>query len=403
MVPRRTSLPKLFALLTGLLLIVLSHPAQAQTEIPEIDAPQFLYRHGETLILVDSLVNHLPPAAGRILPGVTAGKDDHFEWSHNGQFLLVEQSIASEVQPYYCLNVYSLAEQKLLYDEYLGCDIGDATFSNNSTQLAFSTLAKDGLSAVLWLHNLNSETTKNAFTATLSTRTDDGKYLLEPLYGKGISEIRWSQTDQHVSFITSGQENGDQFNILQTLDIHSLSHRYVNMRFYPNLSVFYATYDPVWSPDNSWLLMRIRQSYPPYGYRGHADDQGDLYLFNNETNELSRLTYTPAEEEIAPHWTENGEIAFGIVEDVALTIDDALQIQPPDDIATPEVIHPQHLLPNCIGMSETIDPTWKAEVCPPNDGSDTYTFDISGWGDITYSVELSSGDYNNVLIGWRPR
>lgn len=84
----------------------------------------------------------------------------------------------------------------------------------------------------------------------------------------------------------------------------------------------------------------------PSGTYPFTNDVGDLYLFNADSGEHYRLTYTPTVTETDIHWTDTGAIAFTeiISHSMAYTLNQAMNITPvpSQDIVTPEPVDPFH-------------------------------------------------------------
>ena len=367
-------------------LLISGYGAQAQTETPENNSPQFLYRNGQNLILVNAETDD-----AQTLPGIVAGEKDHFEWSPDGQFVVIQTVANHELNPY-CLNIYSMVERKMIYDKPLACEIEDAAISHNSAQIAYSTRSNDDTNAALWLHSLSSGTTARIYDTT-------GVYPTEP---NGVVDIRWSPNDHYVSFISQERINSGWNNDLHILNPQSLHEYLLNT----GGDDFDARYDPVWAPDEAWFLLDLKEQYVTNGADPRTNQMGDLYLVRSDTGQMHRLTFTPAEAETSPHWTEDGQIAYSISQTITLTVDDALNLQTPspDSIVEPEPVDESPQSRCYVSEESPNSDTW-AELCPSYDTVGNLTgfqeFNIIFDGGQTYKVKLAEGDYNSILIGWR--
>src|SRR5262249_15941850 len=161
----------------------------------------FLYRNGKDLILVN-----VETGDAETLQGIVAGVQDEFEWSPDGQFIVIRAAANSEIWPNspYCLNIYRMAERKILFDKPLACEIDAVGMSHDSAQIGYATRTSDGLNAVLWIYSLSDGKTARVYETT------DGSIN----YEASITDIRWSPKDHYASFVASKQILGGSTNDL---------------------------------------------------------------------------------------------------------------------------------------------------------------------------------------------
>lgn len=362
---------------------------QAQTEEAGTDEPQLLYRNGENLILVNASTGD-----AETLPGIVAGEQDRFEWSPDGQFLVVKKAINSELYPR-CLNIYSLTESEVLYEEYLGCGIEDVAFSNDSSYVVFSTRTEDELNAILWIHSLSENTTIQVY------QTTEGN----PVNVAGIERMEWSPTDHYMSFTSYRYIMGGTVNALYLLNPRTMSSFYVPTP----VNGYYARYRPIWSSADDWFLLNLQENSVTNGVIAYTNDRGDLYLVRSETGDVHRLTFSPTENEGDAHWTEDGQIAYNVTQTIKLTIPDAIAIQapPPETIIQPEPVDQERFFPQpCRNSVSSPGARYVAQTCPPQAETNAVTdaLVIRLDEEITFGVALPAEyDINDIVIGWRPQ
>lgn len=153
-------------LLTGLFSLFMLLPATAQDEL---HPPQFLYRDGDQLILVNGETGDAVE-----LPDIAATNADQYEWSPNGEYLL---ALLGNSETYLkCLNLSDVDARVWLYDDPLACNVESAAFPHDGTRIAYST--SDGINGTLWLHNVEDAEMEQLYT------TSGG----EELYPSGIND-----------------------------------------------------------------------------------------------------------------------------------------------------------------------------------------------------------------------
>ncbi len=377
---------RLTLLLIGLCLLFLPVFVAAQDEPP---APTFLYREENRLLLLDGYTGETTE-----LPFEVAAQD-RFEWSPDGKYLLAR--FRNDEDYSYCLNLYEIGIQKWISDEGISCDAQGAKFSSDGTQLIYSTI--DGDNAVLWQYSPEDEQSHEIY------RTTEGSELRP----NGIDDFQWSPTETYFTFIHYYQIMGGTLNNLVVMNMETMSHIIVNAP-----SSYYASYSPVWSADDSWFLITLKENYVTSGTLPFTNHLGDVYLVNTETGDQYRLTYTPATYEQDVRWTEDGHIAFDfmVVTEHALTFttEQAMNIEPipSEEIVWPEPVDAEDYFPvsNQNHMLSP-DPNHAAWVlASTTDGNNIYELNIGSiLGGFTpyFSIPLPEDYlYKNILIGWRP-
>lgn len=367
------------AFVVGVCLLLVFLPITAQDELYP---PQFLYRDENHLILVNGYTGETTELQ------IELTDRDYFEWSPDGRYLL---ALLHEGEDFgHCLNLYDVDLEVWVYDEPIECnaDVRNVVFSRDATHIAYST--NDGINGALWMYSLADETSEELY------RTTDGREI-DP---DGISHIEWSPTEAYLTFVKYHSVSGGTFNTLVVMN--SESHDYFTTH---SFNSYYARYDPVWSANDDWFLLRLQEEYVT-GALPRTNHQGDVYLINSETGEEYRLTYTPAVFENNVHWTPDGGIAFTVVteQEFTFTVEEAMNVEviPPDEMIMPEPIDPV----------DPYNPTGEIIVSPDAD--------IGAWIDPILGQEnqqLNIGDFyaapriayfstsipdRNVIIGWRP-
>lgn len=351
---------------------------------------QLLFRDGSDLILVDTVTGE-----ERILAGVQVAERDRFEWSPKGKYIL---GFLSRGQGHFerCLYIYDVDSEIWLYEEPIACQIEAAEFSHNEEFVAFSTRTADEINGSLWIWDL-------AFgRSDQLVQTEDGNAV----NAAGITDIHWSPTDSYITaidyrWILGGTVNGLTVANRESGHIYGLSAG----------GGYYASYKPIWSPDDNWFLMTLQEEYVTSGSEPYTNHEGDLYLFRSDDGEAYRLTYTPAQYEFNPHWTDEGQIGYTVFQTLLLSVEDAINISAPN----PEtIIQPKEIVRDyrttCMGLNsyyELRDSTFMVALCPPHpetSGAQDYLV-IYQDEDTIYARELSEAvpsDSRNIIIGWRP-
>jgi len=360
--------------------------AIAQDEPP---APQFLYRSDNHLILLDGYTGKTTP-----LP-IEVTEKDHFAWSPDGQYLLSRLNQAEDNS--YCLNLYDVDKQKWTNDKPISCTVQEAVFSNDTSQIFYST--SDKANAILWKYNLKDKLGHEVYQ---TTNGDDH-------YPSGIAGLKWSPTGSYLTFSDYKYIMGGSINSFVVLNVANEKHIYLNAA-----DSYYASYSPIWSADNHWFLVTLQDAYVISGSLPFTNQQGDVYLINSDTGENYRITYTPAEQEVDVHWTDDGKIAFSIFTEQKFTfsIEQAMNVKvvPFDEIVQPEPVDRETAFPSFTHVTVSPDPRVGAWITQTVQEGNQVVSDLE-IGDIfheqpmmpNFSVPISDPDKSDtILIGWRP-
>jgi hypothetical protein len=375
---------KILTFLTLFALLLAFVPALAQEEARP---PQFLYRDGARLVLVNAETGE-----AEVLADIYASQRDSFQWSPDGQYLRGMLNVGEGQIIQWCLNLYDVDAQMWLSDKPVACDVDEAVFSHDATRIAYAINDLRGTgNGILWVYEIASGT-----HIKLWETTDGSKF-----HPEGINNIAWSPNDQCLNFDRWGAMMGGNRNSLGIVCLEP-----GQPHFFTGGTGYYALYDPVWSPDDEWVLLVLQEEYVTSGSLPFTNHQGDLYLINAIDGQSYRLTHTPAKAETNVHWTADGEIAYDIQQLVRLTVNDAAQVEAPDpsEIVTPEPINPLdypvggvYRLPDG-RIGAWISPT---ELTTPGDSSRTLHIGVANG--VDYMALLPDNYENlNVIIGWRP-
>ncbi|MBC8170286.1 MAG: hypothetical protein H7X77_01380 [Anaerolineae bacterium] len=376
------------ALLLAVCLLLLTLPTAAQDDPP---APQFLYRDENKLVLFNGYTGEATELPFEVT------ERDRFEWSPDGEYLLAMLQ-DTEVNYGWCINLYDVDIEAWLYEEPISCAVTETLFSADGTQIAYASHSSDANNESLSLYNLADQKTNELY------RTTDGT-ALNPI---GISAIKWSPTATYLTFGTHRQIMGGTLNSLIIMNFNSRDHIRLSA---PN--PYYASYNPIWSADDRWLLIILKEQYVTGGAIASTNHRGDVYLVNSESGEKYRLTYTPAIAEGNVRWTEDGKIAFEVVvvetQELSFTTEQAMKVEevPSDQIVWPEDIDPEEFFGDPLRdvmvapdsnlgawITQKAGQTWELSIgyiySPPHT--------------IHFSVPIpeNSNQYSGVLIGWRP-
>jgi hypothetical protein len=178
---------------------------------------------------------------------------------------------------------------------------------------------------------------------------------------------------------------------------------------------YYASYHPIWSDDDRWFLITLKEEYVTSGSLGVTNHQGDVYLVNSKTGESSRLTYTPAVGEYDIRWTDDGMIAFYVVvaetQEFTFTPEEAMKVEivPNDEIIRPEPVNPEDYFPDPMSdLTVSPDTNIGAWVSYPFTAQETFRRHLNignlmSPDSTIFSVPIPDAySYSNILIGWRP-
>jgi Tol biopolymer transport system component len=357
----------------------------AQDEPP---APQFLYRDENRLVLVNGYTGEATE-----LP-LDVADDDRFEWSPDGQYLLTR--LDDSETHLYCLNLYDVDAQEWAYEEPISCAVRQSIFSADGAQIVYSTSEETNMT--LWLYSLEEETSEE-----LDQTTGGNEINVS-----GISDIRWSPTKTYLSFEKFYWVLGGADNIFVVMNMKSRNYISISA---PNS--YYAFYDPIWSPDDSWFLITLKEEYVTNGALPRTNHLGDVYLVNTETGEWHRLTYTPAASEQDVRWTDDGNIAFTMVinQEMTFTLEQAMNVEAvsSEAIVTPEPIDVEDYYDPLRDVIISPDPYLGAWVSSmwTEQGNRIYELNIgdvsSRYRHANFSTPIpESYQYLQTQIGWRP-
>jgi hypothetical protein len=274
------------------LLIVLTVSVHAQDNT---SAPQFLYRNGEQLFLVDASTG-----AETLLPDINASEIAYHIWSPNGRYLLTSTRTGDQ-----CLNVYDVDALAWVNATPFACQAYSYSFSHDSSQIAYTIYHEDD--GVLEIYDIGDNAIRRINTDT----------PFRDVFGN----IGWSSTDEYLSFNQS--TDGADGSITQ-FKVFSLAQNAVTV------TEEYNSSSPIWSPDGQWFLLRQKpeegQFLPVY--------TSDLFLYRAADGEHFRVTNTPFVFEEVFGWTEDGEIYYTIEVEQRIAVEEAMtQVLPVMDQA----------------------------------------------------------------------
>ncbi|MBK8028288.1 MAG: hypothetical protein IPK17_02020 [Chloroflexi bacterium] len=371
----------MFRRLIPLLLFLLITPFTLTAQ--DAHPPQFLYRDGDQLVLV-SITGDTSEAVP--LPTISVGGNDQIRWSPDGRSLLT--LTASDGRLFsYCLNVYDVERLRWMYEAPIACHVREAQFAHDSSTIAFSV--DMGENEQLWLYKLADD------TAVMVTETTNGITGFEAY----VVRLRWSPTDKYLLWEQIKDMMGGGSS---TLYVRDLTNNFT-YTIIAGFDGYYASYNPIWSPDEEWFLLGLREEYI------RTNHKGDVYLVHAIDGTLHRITYTPAEEEWNLRWTDDGHIGFDVVHSRYLSLEDALGI-PETEIDA--ALEPAPYDPRVLAvLSRFPDRVSKLDgwIVSTGESIDNPARLILYIGDFTanweqlFSAELPR-DYrtDTGIIGWRP-
>jgi dipeptidyl aminopeptidase/acylaminoacyl peptidase len=348
------------------------------------DAPQFLYRDENHLVLLNAYTGEA------ITLPFEVTERDHFTWSPDGQYLLVQ---LQDLEHYgFCLNLYDVDTLAWVYVEPISCAVQGALFSQDNTHIVYAV--NNETNGILWLYSLADGQREELY------RTTEG----DDLNSAGISEIWWSPHETYLTFVRYEWIMGGTLNTLVVMD-------FATQDFFilPGTNPYYASYDPMWSADEHWFLLRLKDQYITDGPIALSNDEGDVYLVNAQTGDQYRLTYTPASAEYNLRWTEDGQIAFTVQQEMIFTPEQAMDVEviPREDIVRPEPIYPDEFFTPIQDVMVSPDAEYGAWVNTDLDQDESYHLEVGYIFTTSYGPILSvpiplTYRNDNILLGWRP-
>ena len=355
----------------------------AQNDPP---APQFLLRQDNQLLLIDGYTGDTTELDLILLDG------DTVEWSPDGTYLIIRSD--REDTYLQCLNLYAVDAMKWVTEESISCDLNlrAVLMSADDSQLLYITT--DTQNDALWFFDVATKSTRKLFETT------EG----DEAYNDGLARLEWSPAAKYVTFDQYESIMGGARNSLVVMDMATFNYFLVQA---PRL--YYADYNPIWSADDAWFLIMLKDVYQVSSTIGAPEQLGDVYLVNLQSEEKIRLTFTPGVEERDIHWTDEGEIAFTevLMNDVVLTLDDAQNIEP---VPEEDIIHPEAVSIPQFGKY------WMARSPDPGISA-WYGFDVDEDGGRRYKLTIGTYQPENIVftttsdqqlqtdaiaIGWRP-
>jgi dipeptidyl aminopeptidase/acylaminoacyl peptidase len=371
----RTFLFLLISLFLSSILVI----AEDDDEPP---APELLYRDGDSLILVNGYTGETTEILSDL------AERDTFTWSPDGRYLLAFLQDGDSYQ--YCINLYEVDLREWLYPEAISCGVNEAEFSSDGTTIIFSS--SDETTAILWRFLLEDESKQELY------RTSDDRPN-----SVGISSITWSPTEKYLTFEPFYWIMGGTLNFFVVMDAETFT--YVELSA-PNS--YYASYYPIWSEDDEWFLIILKEEYVYSGTLPSTNHRGDVYLVSSQTGEQSRLTYSPSLYKSNVNWTETGEIAFTeIIEETHVyTIEEAqnIAVVPDEEIVMPEEIDPEVYWGSGSDLIMSPDPNIGAKVYSEGSEETGYNHEIrirNIFGSYEEYIAISLSDSYKVY-GWRP-
>lgn len=349
-------------------------------------APQFLYRSGDHLVLLNGYTGESSQ-----LP-ITISDQDHFDWSPDGKYLVTR--LHTSDYSIYCLDLYDVDKRVWVLDKPISCAAGEAIFSGDNSRIYYSTNEQNN--GAVWVYRLQDKTSRQLY------QTTEGNDLRPA----GVDGLYWSPTKAYLTFVEYNWIMGGTLNSFEIMNAATEHIASVNAS-----NPYYASYYPIWRPDDRWFLITLQDQYVTSGTLPRTNDQGDVYLVNSETGGSYRLTYTPSEYETDIRWTDDGKIAFNEVTEQHLTytLQQAMNVPvvPDDQIVAPEPINPEDDYDPMQGVMVSPDPDLGAWVSPEQEGIKMVELHIGnvlgGQRMATFSILIpASYQYPAVLIGWRP-
>jgi len=215
--------------------------SQSQNNTP---APQFLYRSRNHLVLVNGYTGESTE-----LP-IEVTDQDKFVWSPDGKY--IQASLYVEKKGL-CLNLYDPDKQAWVYSQPIACGVQEALFSRDSSRIFYSTYEQshDQTNSKMWVYNLQDETRREVYGMSSSKQA---------LFGYTFINLKWSPTSTYLTFESS------QF----ALSGNNVSLVIVNVETGKSVtlnapSIYDATYNPIWSSDDHWFVLILKDQYASLG------------------------------------------------------------------------------------------------------------------------------------------
>jgi hypothetical protein len=372
---------RLTLLLFSTIVMLLAAPFAIAQDAPP--APQFLYRDGWRLVMVNGYTGETEVILDNTSP------DSLFEWSPDGKYLVARLPLHESG---YCLNLYDVDLRQWVYNEPIICDVWNTLYSPDASQIFY--VVNDDSNATLYSFDVSTSRQNPLYQTTHGGVGNTGV---------SIHDLTWSPTQRSLTFVMVERIMGGSRNYLVVMDIATNDHFMVSAN-----NPFYASYSPVWSADDVWFALVMKDEYVTSGSLPRTNHRGDVYLFNAQSGEAYRLTYTPDTQETKLYWTEDNQLAFTEVTERAFqfSIEQAMDIPitPADQIVQPPPY--QDELSSTVTANNLVspDPNVRAWVSGTAEAYPVYVVNIGQQNNMeaAYSFTLYSYSETSPLIGWRP-
>ena len=298
-----------------------------------------------------------------------------WKWSPDGRYLLVTSYAVTPPE----IRLYDVEAQA-----WDGRIFGkDAAWSPDGRSIAYVHDIEMG--AELLLYDWDQETS----TVLYSVRGED-------IHAEGLSQPEWSPSGTSLFFIYYVWRFGGSTNYMHLLDlitneVHELSGQW------------YASYNPIWSPDGSYFLVYPRATAPYVHLSIIVTDagEGDIFLYDAHSGERQRITHTPLQAERNIRWSEDGQtILYDVTETRAVALADAFTLpQTAEDVTIPEA--PQVQFDGAINVL-AVSPDGALQAWSTR-GCGLIVSDAEGnWVNDVTVERTETGCPQLEVIGWRP-
>lgn len=231
-----------------------------------------------------------------LIPGLADVEWTRSSWSPDGAYLLVSPYGEDNC----CSGLYDVERQKWDTRTFGR----EAVWSPTGNYIASTQFDEDSTELILfnWL-------TQTEYTLyTFETHGSDTE----------IREVAWSPDELTIFFVLAYDVSGGSANYAH---LYYLPSDYI---YTVGLELFNVTYNPIWSPNGQYLLLRLEIISPYTSFSLAQLDVGDIYLINAHTGERHRITNTPYEYEISYGWSEDGKsIQYSVFQTVEVSLSEA--------------------------------------------------------------------------------
>ncbi len=269
-------------LLLAFLLLSVTSLGQAEEDT---SIPQLLFRQDNRLYLADIEGDTILE-----LPNIEADHRDAWRLSPNGHFLLGLQLLSDDYGDW-SFRIYDIKNLRwhTTIDDFIENSSDTAEWSPNGNTILYAT--SEGEQGKLYLYDIESGVSRLIY----ETPEPEG------INARGIRlyDFAFSPNGQYALFIDYVWWMGGTDNFLNLINLN-------NGDVQQLYGQYYASYNPIWSHDGTWILIDLHASYYSPGIIDDGE-YGDVFIIASADGSYLQLTESPEIREANLQWLEDGQ------------------------------------------------------------------------------------------------